>query len=458
MSVRPLVHALASTLLVVGVSQGCGDSADYQPAPAAGGATGGAAGSSASGASGGGGGAAGTPGGGGSTPTGGSTSSGGTSSGGAGAGGTGATGGAAQDASAAADAGLADVKFVYDAPPEDAPLGDGCAQKTVQAELAQLDMIVMLDRSGSMSEPGFAWYAPASDCNVGAPVVDSKWCRAVNALGQYFQSASATNNRAALQYFPRAGVTTCPAGGYATPAIGLTLLPSGAPALVASLDQEAPLGTFTPTQDAITGANAFSLANQDPKRKMISILITDGLPNTCPVSTGAGLAQIVASHFAATGIPTYVIGMTGADFTNVETIAAGGGTKSHADQIGTLTNTCGNGSGPCHHWNVGNGEPAVFVEALKLIQQQALGCSLDIPPVTGGIPDWNKVELHYSPGGNPPKQSPPRVSSAAQCSGDGWYYDNNASPKTVTFCPALCAKIQSDFSAKVELALGCLGS
>jgi len=395
----------------------------------------------------------------------GATSSGGTSSGGSGAaGGTVGSGGSAAggsgggDVDASADADLPDVTFNYDAPVGDGSIGDACAEKTVQAELTPLDMIVMLDRSGSMSEPGFAWYAPASDCNVSDPVVDSKWCRAVHALGQYFQSTSATNNRAALQYFPLASAATCPATGYATPAVGLTALPGGATALVNSLNAEGPNGTFTPTQDAIVGANTFSAANLDPKRKMISVLITDGKPNTCPESTGAGLAQLLTNHFTATGVPTYVIGMTGADFAVVEQIAAGGGTTLHNDGVGTLTDTCGNGAGPCYHWNVGNGDPTVFVEALKIIQQQALGCTLDIPTVTGGIPDWNKVELHYSPGGQPPAQNVPHVSSAGQCSGDGWYYDNNSSPTKVTLCPSLCSKVQQDFSAKIELALGCLGS
>lgn len=240
--------------------------------------------------------------------------------------------------------------------------------------------------------------------------------------------------------------------------MGLTLLPSASQALVSSLNTEGPLGTFTPTQDAIVGANAFSQANQDPNRVMVSILITDGKPNTCPVSTGSGLAQIVSQHFTSTGIPSYVIGMTGADFAGLETIAAGGGTQAHADAVGTLLDTCGDGAGPCHHWNVGNGDPAVFVEALKVIQQQAIGCTLAIPTPSGGVPDWSKVEVDYYPGGNPPATTLPKVTGAAQCSGDGWYYDNPASPTQVNLCPTTCTTVQADFAAKVELRLGCLGS
>ncbi|MCA9595151.1 MAG: VWA domain-containing protein [Myxococcales bacterium] len=397
---------------------------------------------------------------GGSAATGGGGSA-GSGGGQAGSAGSGGAGGGLTDASVsdASDAtAIPDVVFSYDGPVDDGSLADACASVNVEAKLKELDMVVMLDRSGSMSEPGFAWYAPASDCNVGDPIVDSKWCRAVNALGQYFQSSAAQGNRAALQYFPLASAGTCPAPGYGTPAVGLTLLPSASQALVSSLNTEGPLGTFTPTQDAIVGANAFSQANQDPNRVMVSILITDGKPNTCPVSTGSGLAQIVSQHFTSTGIPSYVIGMTGADFAGLETIAAGGGTQAHADAVGTLLDTCGDGAGPCHHWNVGNGDPAVFVEALKVIQQQAIGCTLAIPTPSGGVPDWSKVEVDYYPGGNPPATTLPKVTGAAQCSGDGWYYDNPASPTQVNLCPTTCTTVQADFAAKVELRLGCLGS
>lgn len=107
---------------------------------------------------------------------------------------------------------------------------------------------------------------------------------------------------------------------------------------------------------------------------------------------------------------------------------------------------------------MGNGDPAVFVEALKVIQQQAIGCTLAIPTPSGGVPDWSKVEVDYYPGGNPPATTLPKVTGAAQCSGDGWYYDNPASPTQVNLCPTTCTTVQADFAAKVELRLGCLGS
>ncbi|WP_146650862.1 hypothetical protein [Labilithrix luteola] len=43
--------------------------------------------------------------------------------------------------------------------------------------------------------------------------------------------------------------------------------------------------------------------------------------------------------------------------------------------VGAVTDACGDGNGPCRHWNVGNGDPAVFAAALAAIQASADGCN-----------------------------------------------------------------------------------
>ena len=66
--------------------------------------------------------------------------------------------------------------------------------------------------------------------------------------------------------------------------------------------------------------------------------------------------------------------MQGATFANLEKIAVGGNSPTHPDAVGGITDACGNGAGPCRHWNVGDGDPAVFTAALAAIQQSADGC------------------------------------------------------------------------------------
>ncbi|MBK9000164.1 MAG: VWA domain-containing protein [Myxococcales bacterium] len=399
-----------------------------------GGAIGGSAGSGTGGASGGG-----TTSGGGGASSGGAPS-GGAPSGGAPSGGGSSTGGAAGGGGAPADAGIPDVTFSYDGPVEDdGSIGDACAATTVKAEPAPLDMFIMLDNSGSMG----------SDCNIGQSTV-SKWCYSINALSQFFQSAPAGTG-VALQYFPKCWKSTaeCTTGASCAVAeVPLGQLPGNLAPLQSSLNTNAPLGG-TPMEAALHGLAKYTTQNQQPGRVMIGIFVTDGVPEGCTTNANT-LAGIVQSHLTNDKIKTFVIGMDGADFGTLDTIAAPGGASPH-------TQYCG-GSSPCYSYDVDNGNPAAFTAVLAAIQKSAVACQFSMPTTDGGIVDPSKVEVQYFPAGNPPAQKLPKVTNAAACSGGGWYFDNNANPKSILLCPSSCTIVQLDTKAKIDISLGCLGS
>jgi len=252
---------------------------------------------------------------------------------------------------------------------QDGSGGDGSGGDGANACSAPVDMFIMQDRSGSMG----------ADCNIGA-TTNSKWCHAINALSGYFNSPKAAGNAAALQFFPLTNHTAslCTTGaGYdvaamPTPPPAYTTLPSGTfdPLLNATNDTG---GGGTPTEAAIRGMTKFTSGNRRGGRVTIGILITDGDPNGCDMNL-TNLSNLLQAHFAATTIRTYVIGMTGANFANLEAIAQGGNAPLHPDLVGPLTDACGNGAGPCRHWNVGDGDPQAFVAALAAIQESADGC------------------------------------------------------------------------------------
>jgi hypothetical protein len=237
---------------------------------------------------------------------------------------------------------------------------------------APVDMFIMFDRSGSMGE----------DCTLGDTTA-SKWCRSINALSGYLKSTGSTDQAAAVQFFPLDGHTKalCTTGDLykvaALPATDYTALPSSA--FDALLNSTSPStgggggGAGTPTEAAINGLTRFTAANRRPGRVTIGILITDGDPNGCN-ETLTDLSDLLDAHYKATTIRTYVIGMQGASFDSLETIAAGGNSPTHPDAVGTITDACGDGAGPCRHWNVGDGDPAVFTAALAAIQASADGC------------------------------------------------------------------------------------
>lgn len=362
------------------------------------------------------------------------------------------------DATSAVDA-ANDVVFSFDtgSKPDSSLTADAaCAQASATAQGVPLDMYVLFDRSASMND---IW--PSSgDCSVGG-TTPSKWCYAINALADYFNSSAAAGNAAALQYFP-ISAGACSGSGYSSPASpssGFLSLPSTG--FNTSLNGQAPEGGDTPLEGAIRGITGFTgnTANQRAGRKLIGVIITDGDPTGTCSNTIATLKAILSTHFTNTGITTFVVGMTGATFANLETIAEGGGGPLHNDKVGTLTNACGTPGNTCRHWNVNNGDGNALSEALKQIQKSAVACTFAMPTTDGGIIDPTQVKVEYRAGGTGTPQTFSKVANAASCtSAGGFYYDNNASPTSITLCPSTCGTVQADSKAKVDILLGCLGS
>lgn len=236
---------------------------------------------------------------------------------------------------------------------------------------APVDMYIVFDKSGSMGEP-FGNGAPG-DCNIGE-TKNSKWCKAINALSGYLNSPAAKDQGAAIEFFSGTDNANCNSGApYDTPAMpatGYTTLPSNA--FDSVLNSTVP-GGGTPMEAALRGLTKFTAANRRPGHVTIGIFVTDGDPQGCATNLNT-LSGIIEDHFQATKVRTYVIGMEGATFGNLEKIAVGGNAPPHAATVGTLTNACGNVPAPCRFWNVGSGDPAGFIQALAAIQESADGC------------------------------------------------------------------------------------
>jgi hypothetical protein len=322
-------------------------------------------------------------------------------------------------------------------------------------------MYVMIDRSGSMVEPGYTWtpVAPGQitisggDCNyqTGGTPLNSKWCYAIYALVGYFKSPSAANNRVAMQFYPKDGYNcdSSQNNSLSTAQVGWQHLPAGVPALITALNTADPLGAFTPTKAALYGIAGYTASHQTQGRISIGILITDGVPNSCAPDDGATLGGVVKAHLQATGIKTYIIGMNGAAFTTIETIAAQGGAPLHNQY-------CAQGVNSCHYYNVGTGDGQVLIDVLHDIQQNAIGCTYALPQTDAGIVDTSKISVEYTPGGGAP-QKLQQVGGLAQCAAGAWYYDTN-SPPNIILCPDTCSVAQADEQAKVNILVACQGN
>ncbi len=353
-----------------------------------------------------------------------------------------------------------DVVFAFDAGggSDSTTTPDACAQTAVEAKPIGIDLYVMLDKSGSMFEPSTN---KTGDCNVGQ-TVNSKWCKSINALATYFATPSPSGNRAALQFFSGSQVgAQCNGSEYTTPVVpiglGFVALPDTTQ-FVPALNTEKP-GDNTPTEAALRGMIVFTSNTQTyvAGRQRVGVLVTDGKPTYCDTSA-ANLAALADTHYTNTGVPIFMVGMDGADFTHLETMAVGGHAATHAKNAGGLTNACGNGKSQCQSWNIGDGSNNALTVALEQIQYEAASCTFAMPTSDGGIIDPKTVNVEYLQGGVNTKTLS-RVTGASSCtSAGGFYFDNNNSPTTIKLCPTTCDTVRADSKAKVQVKLGCEGS
>lgn len=341
------------------------------------------------------------------------------------------------------------------------PCVDGacaCAAETTQGNLVQLDLFIMLDQSGSMSETVSGG--------------GTRWDAVTGALQSFFTDPANAGLGAGIQYFPLTSGAACPAtcasnadcgafgpcfvfvclgcagGGsdscdaadYAVPEVGIAPLGAAqANALATSMNAHGPSGN-TPTGPALQGAlsHAQNWAIQHPSHNVVVVLATDGDPTECNPSDIPGIANIAAQVVnGSPPVKTFVIGV-GASLSNLNAIAASGGTNAAFIVDGNA--------------NVAQ----EFKAALDTIQQSALGCEYTIPQPAMGMLDYDKVNVQYTPGGGAP-QVITNVANAAACDPvtGGWYYDNPAAPTKIILCQTTCAPIESDPAGKIDILLGC---
>lgn len=309
-----------------------------------------------------------------------------------------------------------------------------CAATAFQAEQRKLDVLILMDGSGSMNNDVDA---------------SRKWDLLVDALRTFVNDPSSAGIGVALTYFglpagrDDAGelVVSCNAADYAKPAVALSDLPGNAAAIVSSLSAYAPVGG-TPTRPALAGAEAFAqswLAGH-PTHRMIIVLATDGEPNDC-ASTVEAVSAVAAQGASRTpSVQTYVIGV-GRSLTSLDAVATAGGT-GQAYLVDTAQDTT-----------------ARFTAAMNAIRgRAALSCEYALPrPPDGGETDPSRVNVRFTPsadGGSGLLLQVPRA-SACDAQKGGWYYDDPTAPKNIELCAASCTRAKTDFAGRIDVLVGC---
>jgi hypothetical protein len=337
----------------------------------------------------------------------------------------------------------------------DAP---ACATSMVKADQIPLDLFIMLDQSGSMS-----------DTVSGG---GTKWTAVTSALGAFVQQPGLTGVSVGIQYFglPSGGGTcplsctttadcgatacgpcivgvcigaigaadSCTASDYSHAAVEIAPLPGVASMITASMSTHSPT-TGTPTSAALQGAvdHAATWSHTHANDAVVVVFATDGDPSSCDTNLAHIDAIAAAGVALMPKILTFVVGV-GSSLANLNGIAAAGGTTS-AFLVDTNANV-----------------NQQFLAAMNAIRHAALGCQYTIPVPTSGAPDFGAVNVVYTPAGGS-GQWFPKVMGKASCPamGDGWYYDDPANPKTIILCDTTCMKVQGDTTGQVDITLGC---
>jgi hypothetical protein len=343
-----------------------------------------------------------------------------------------------------------------------------CAASTTTGKEAPLDLFIMLDQSISMNTP------------VGNGT-DTRWRAVTKAIGAFVQRPEAAGLGVGINYFgPLTDETGCLTGlicttddecgpgcgpcaavpgfadkgceghacdlrFYARAETAIAPLPGNAQAIIDSLARHRP-NTPTPTSPALQGAVNFSKqwAIDHPGRPVVVILATDGEPSQCDVNP-ANIQAIAGTAFIGMpSIRTFVIGVG-------DVVAA-----PQATAAKDLLNGIARAGGTSQAFIINDTDVnAQFLAALQAIRGAALQCAYTIPDSMGKMPDFNKVNVRYTPGGGM-SSIIPKVANAGACAMDeGWYYDNELAPTRILVCPATCDKFAKAMGGKVEIEVGC---
>jgi hypothetical protein len=312
--------------------------------------------------------------------------------------------------------------------------GPSCATAQYGAELDTLDMLILLDQSGSMTED------------------DDRWTPTTKAIKSFVSGSAAAGMGVALQYFPHGpdDDVKCMPATYASPDVAMRALPDNAQPIADSIDAhyftkaeccDTPEHDGTPTRPAMEGVVAYlrGWVKDHKGHTGVVLLATDGEPS--PVCDDNGIdevSQVIAD--AAGGSPaihTYVIGI------------------GHEDKLQDLAKAGDTGLDALIVDGTGKDTEKELLDALAKVRGQALPCDFALPQGDGIDP--LHVNVQRSAKGKDGLMLV-NVGSAAGCDGAdrlAWYYDDPDKPSRIVLCPRTCDDASSDTTTRIEIVVGC---
>jgi hypothetical protein len=295
--------------------------------------------------------------------------------------------------------------------PGSPPTGDAnCGTQTSGTSRQPADVLIVLDRSGSMSSSTSA----DSKCNGAAGCTD-RWTAVTSAVNATLAS-TANSISWGLKLFSSNGSACGVNAGVEVP-----ISPTSVATINTQIAATTPNGN-TPTAQAIQAATAYLQTVNDQNSKYI-LLATDGEPNCLPNGKNGdanvqGTIDAITAAKAA-GILVYVIGIgPPASLGNLDSFAAAGGTTNYFPAT----------------------SPQALSDAFASISQAVTTCTFTLAQAS---PDPGNIAVYMD--GNLLKKDDP----------NGWSF--GGSTQTVVINGTSCDAITAGTATKVQVLFGCPG-
>jgi hypothetical protein len=301
---------------------------------------------------------------------------------------------------------------------------DNCGLQYFDVQRRPADVLLVLDRSGSMRE------VPE-----GVATTATKWDLTVPALRQVIVETDAAVSWG-MKLFPEGQDNGSCSAATINDTIHVPIAAANAVAVVGGIELTTPDGDGTPTGDAIHAAVRYLSGLATPDRKFI-VLATDGEPSCSPSGEGQDDARPYAVNAvmesAAAGISVFVVGVATTKDTATEALnamaLAGGASRADPNPLATryyLANT-----------------QADLVAALRAITGEIASCVFPLtaqPPV----PDNIAVKVDGT--------LLPRDATRL----NGWEYTSDALTEVEVY-GSWCDQIKGAAAADVQVIYACEG-
>jgi Stigma-specific protein, Stig1 len=102
-------------------------------------------------------------------------------------------------------------------------------------------------------------------------------------------------------------------------------------------------------------------------------------------------------------------------------------------------------------------QPAFDALATEVILSSQVDCVYNIPDPGGELTiDYGKVNVEYKPNATTSGQTIYFKTGLEECTSfGGWYYDDNQPPQQILLCPDTCSMVQANMEASISVSFGC---